>query len=65
MRGVPSETVLDRLVTHGIVAAQTTQTQLLDDMGVADMGGAVTIAMSPFNTQNDIEQLVRTVALLA
>lgn len=65
VRGVPSETVLDRLVTHGIVAAQTTQTQLLDDMGVADMGGAVTIAMSPFNTQNDIEQLVRTVASLA
>ena len=29
------------------------------------MGGAVTIAMSPFNTQNDIEQLVRTVASLA
>jgi len=34
-------------------------------MGVADMGGAVTISMSPFNTQNDIEQLVRTVASLA
>ena len=63
--GVPSETVLRRLLANGIVATQTCATPLLDDMGVADMGGAVTIAMSPFNTQNDIEQLVRTVASLA
>ena len=63
--GVPSETVLQRLLANGIVATQTCATPLLDDMGVADMGGAVTIAMSPFNTQNDIEQLVRTVASLA
>ena len=63
--GVPSETVLQRLLANGIVATKTCATPLLDDMGVADMGGAVTIAMSPFNTQNDIEQLVRTVASLA
>ena len=63
--GVPSETVLRRLLANGIVATQTCASQLLDDMGVADMGGAVTISMSPFNTQNDIEQLVRTVASLA
>lgn len=63
--GVPSETVLRRLLANGIVATKTCATPLLDDMGVADMGGAVTIAMSPFNTQNDIEQLVRTVASLA
>ena len=63
--GVPSETVLRRLLANGIVATQTCASPLLDDMGVADMGGAVTISMSPFNTQNDIEQLVRTVASLA
>lgn len=63
--GVPSQTVLQRLTANGIVATRTRDCQLLEDMGVADMGGAVTIAMSPFNTQNDIEQLVRTVASLA
>ena len=65
VNGVPSETVLQRLLANGIVATKTHECSLLDDMGVADMGGAVTIAMSPFNTQNDIEQLVRTVASLA
>ena len=34
-------------------------------MGVAEMGGAVTVGLAPFNTETDIEQLIRTVASLA
>lgn len=63
--GVPAEVVQQRLVANGIVAKQTRPTPLLDEMGVTEMGGAVTVALAPFNTQHDIEQLVRAVASLA
>lgn len=65
VNGVPAETVQARLVANGIVAKQTAITPLLEEMGVAEFGGAVTVALAPFNTSADIEQLVRTVASLA
>ena len=54
-----------RLFANGIVAKQTVLTPVLEEMGVAEMGGAVTVALAPFNTEGDVEQLVRTVASLA
>lgn len=65
VNGVPSATVYQRLVANGLIASETPLTQLFTDMGVEDMGGAVTVSLSPFNTQADIVQLTRTVASLA
>lgn len=63
--GVPAEVVQRRLFANGIVAKQTVLTPVLEEMGVAEMGGAVTVALAPFNTEGDVEQLVRAVASLA
>lgn len=65
VRGVPSTMVHQRLLAHGIVSTLARPSQLLTDMGVDEMGGAVTIGLGPFNTETDIEQLIRTVASLA
>lgn len=65
VRGVPSATVHQRLVANGMVATEASASELLRDMGVEEMGGAVTVGLGPFNTQADIVQLTRTVASLA
>ncbi|PAT14085.1 cysteine desulfurase [Corynebacterium sp. NML 120412] len=65
VRGVPSTMVHQRLFAHGIVSTMARPSQLISDMGVAEMGGAVTVGLAPFNTETDIEQLIRTVASLA
>lgn len=62
---VPAATVYQRLVANGIVATLTPMSPLLEEMGVGEMGGAVTVSLSPFNTQADVVQLTRTVASLA
>ena len=48
-----------------MIATETSISKLLREMGVEEMGGAVTLGLSPFNTQADIVQLTRTVASLA
>lgn len=63
--GVPAETVHQRLFDNGLVTTLTPVTPLLEEMGVAEAGGAVTVSLSPFNTSQDIENLVRVVASLA
>lgn len=63
--GVPAETVYQRLLAHGIVATLMPRSKLTDDMGVDEIGGAVTVSLAPFNTTADIEQLIRAVASLA
>ena len=65
VRGVPSTMVHQRLFAHGIVSTMARPSRLISDMGVAEMGGAVTVGLAPFNTETDIEQLIRTVASLA
>ena len=65
VRDVPAETVYQRLVANGMVATLASSSKLLSDMGVDEMGGAVTVSLSPFNTQADVVQLTRTVASLA
>lgn len=63
--GVDSATVYRRLVANGVVATEASSSTLLLDMGVGEMGGAVTVGLGPFNTQADVVQLTRTVASLA
>lgn len=65
VRGVPAETVHQRLFDNGLVTTLTPRTPLLEDMGIDELGGAVTVALGPFNTRYDVEHLIRTVASLA
>lgn len=65
VNGVPAETVHQRLFDNGLVTTLAPSTPLLEEMGMDEVGGAVTVSLSPFNTRQDIEQLVRVVASLA
>lgn len=65
VRGVPAETVHQRLFDNGLVTTLSPQTPLLTNMGVDEIGGAVTAALGPFNTSADIEHLTRVLASLA
>lgn len=65
VHNVPAETVQQRLAANGLVTTVSPNDPLLNAMGVADAGGAVTIGLAPFNTTNDIDQLTRVVASLA
>ena len=68
VQGVPSKTVYERLFDNGIVTTFTAPeqaTQLLTEMGIEEMGGAVTVGLGLFNTEADVEQLIRVVASLA
>lgn len=65
MQGVPAPTVYERLFDNGIVTTLTRPTPLLTDMGLEEIGGGVTVGLGPFNTYQDIEQVMRVVASLA
>ncbi|MDY5840860.1 MAG: aminotransferase class V-fold PLP-dependent enzyme [Corynebacterium camporealensis] len=65
VNGVPAATVHQRLFDNGLVTTLAPSTPLLTEMGVDEIGGAVTVALGPFNTYHDIEHLVRVVASLA
>ncbi|MHA2787798.1 aminotransferase class V-fold PLP-dependent enzyme [Corynebacterium sp. S7] len=65
VRGVPAETVYRRLVDNGLITTVSQPSPLLTEMGVEEIGGAVTVALGPFNTESDIEHLTRVVASLA
>lgn len=65
VRDVPAETVHRRLVDNGIVTTLAPASALMEDMGVVDVGGAVTVGLGPFNTTHDVNQLIRAVASLA
>ena len=65
VKNVPADTVHQRLLGNGLVTTLTPRSERLSEMGVDDIGGAVTVSLSPFNTHQDIEHLVRVVASLA
>ncbi|AKE40321.1 selenocysteine lyase [Corynebacterium kutscheri] len=65
IEGVPDETIFNRLLSHGLVASMTRRDALLEAMGIDDTQGALTIGLHVYNTTNDIDQLVRTMASLA
>ncbi|RNE48223.1 aminotransferase class V-fold PLP-dependent enzyme [Corynebacterium alimapuense] len=65
VRGVPAETVHQRLIDNGLVTTILPASQLFSEMGVDEVGGAVTASLAPFNTRYDIEHLTRVVASLA
>lgn len=63
--GVPAETVHQRLLANNLLTTLTPPTPLLSDMGVDEVGGAVTVGLGPFNTTQDVNHLIRVVASLA
>lgn len=65
VRGVPAETVHQRLLDNGLVTTILPPCPLTADMGVDEVGGAVTVSLSPFSTRHDLEHLTRVVASLA
>lgn len=65
VRDVPAEVIHRRLFDNGLVTTTAPHTPLLTEMGVEEIGGAVTVSLSPFSTYHDIEHLTRVVASLA
>lgn len=65
VRDVPAETVHQRLIDNGLVTTICPRTPLLAEMGVDEIGGAVTVGLGPFNTAADVDNLTRVVASLA
>lgn len=62
--GVPAATVHARLAENNLAISLTPASPLMDEMGVADAGGAVTVGLAPYNSEYDIDQLARVVASL-
>lgn len=65
VRGVPAATVHRRLLDNGLLTTITPDTPVLRDMGLDEVGGAVTVSLAPFNQAHDVEHLTRVVASLA
>lgn len=65
VRGVPAATVHRRLLDNGILTTMTPSTPVLQDMGLDEVGGAVTVSLAPFSQSHDVEHLTRVVASLA
>ena len=65
VRDVPADVIHRRLFDNGLVTTTAPHTPLLTEMGVDEVGGAVTVSLSPFSTYHDIEHLTRVVASLA
>ncbi|MFT3660466.1 MAG: aminotransferase class V-fold PLP-dependent enzyme [Gordonia sp. (in: high G+C Gram-positive bacteria)] len=57
--GVPAEQVCRRLADNGISALHDVPSRALARMGVADVGGAVTVGLGPYARPYEIDQLVR------
>ncbi|MFT4200442.1 aminotransferase class V-fold PLP-dependent enzyme [Gordonia sp. (in: high G+C Gram-positive bacteria)] len=63
--GVPAEQVVRRLAENGIRALANVPSPALDQLGVADEGGVVTIGLGPYSTPYEVDHLVRTLGSLA
>ncbi|MFV0494222.1 cysteine desulfurase-like protein [Mycobacterium sp.] len=61
---VPAARVVQRLADNGILAIADTSSQVLDVLGVNDIGGAVTVGLAHYSTMTEVDQLVRALASL-
>ena len=60
--GVDAEVVQQRLLDNQLITTVSPPDPLLEQMGAGEAGGSVTVALGPFNTTADIDQLTRAVA---
>jgi len=63
--GVPAPHVVKRLADNGIRAVAGVPSGMLEQLGVVDAGGAVTIGLGPYSTPYEVDHLVRTLGSLA
>lgn len=61
---IPAERVVQRLADNGVLALVNAGSQVLDAIGVSDIGGAVTVGLSHYSTMAEVDQLVRALASL-
>ncbi|HTM86519.1 MAG TPA: aminotransferase class V-fold PLP-dependent enzyme, partial [Mycobacterium sp.] len=61
---VPAERVIQRLADNGILAVSNPASRVLEAIGVADIGGAVTVGLGHYSTAAEVDQLVRALASL-
>lgn len=62
--GIPAERVVERLAGNGVVAIGNTRSRVLEQIGVDEIGGAVTLGLAHYSTLAEIDHLVRTLASL-
>lgn len=63
--GIPATKVTQRMADNGICALATRGgSRVLDAIGVAEIGGAVTIGLGHYTTAHEVDQLVRVIASL-
>ncbi len=63
--GVSGDKVVRRLTDNGICALTGMPSRALDQAGVGDADGAITIGLAPYSTPYEVDHLVRTLASLA
>ncbi|MFT3898712.1 MAG: aminotransferase class V-fold PLP-dependent enzyme [Gordonia sp. (in: high G+C Gram-positive bacteria)] len=63
--GVPAEQVVRRLAENGIRALANVPSPALEQLGVDDEGGVVTVGLGPYSTPYEVDHLVRTLGSLA
>jgi cysteine desulfurase family protein (TIGR01976 family) len=61
---VPAERVVQRLADNGVCAISDASSRVLDQIGVNDVGGAVSIGLAHYSTASEVDQLVRALASL-
>lgn len=64
VNGVPADRVVQRLADNGVLAVGNVPSRVLDQIGVDEIGGAVTIGLAHYTTLSEIDHLVRTLASL-
>jgi len=64
VNGVPAEHVVQRLADNGVLAIANPVSRVLELIGVAEIGGAVTVGLAHYSTSGEVDHLIRAVASL-
>ncbi len=62
---VPAERVVQRLADNGVIAIANPASRVLDQIGVNEIGGAVTVGLAHYSTAAEVDHLMRALASLA
>lgn len=62
--GVPAERVVQRLADNNVLAIGNATSRVLDQLGVDEIGGAITLGLAHYTTTFEVDHLVRTLASL-
>ena len=62
--GVPADRVVQRLADNGVLAIGDVPSRVLDQIGVDEIGGAVTLGLAHYSTMAEVDHLLRALASL-